>query len=108
MEQAQSSAPPVQASSLPDEELKTPVVDAPAPIVATCHQESKVPETDVPAPVAATSHQEESKAPEADMPAPVVPAPHDEEPDVPRAETPGTEQGPNEHDHVEIVRASPT
>lgn len=76
MEQVQSSAPPVQALGLSDEELKTPVVDAPPPVIAT-------------------SHQEESKAP-ADVPAPVAPAPLGEESDAPRAETPGTELGPNE------------
>ncbi|OBT41954.1 hypothetical protein VE00_07486 [Pseudogymnoascus sp. WSF 3629] len=60
MEQVQSSAPPVQALSLSDEELKTPVVDAPPPVIAT-------------------SHQEESKAP-ADVPAPVAPAPPGQKP----------------------------
>ena len=108
MEQVQSSAPPLQAPSTVDEEPKTPVVDVPAPVAATSHQESKAPEADVPAPVAATSLQEESEAPKADVPAPVVPAPRAVEPDAPRPETRGTEPGPNEHDDVEIVRASPT
>ncbi|KFZ19339.1 hypothetical protein V502_03713 [Pseudogymnoascus sp. VKM F-4520 (FW-2644)] len=103
MEQAQSSAPPLQAPGPIDEELKTPVVDVPAPVIETSQQEdSKAPEADVPAPVAATSHQEESKAPEADVPAPVVPAPHGEGPDAPGADTSSTELGPNEHDDVEI------
>ena len=109
MEQAQSSALPLQAPGPIDKEPKTPVVDVPAPVIETSHQEdSKAPEADVPEPVAATSHQEESKAPEADVPAPVVPAPHGEEPDAPGADTSRTELGPNEHDNVEIVRASPT
>lgn len=89
MEQAQSSAPPLQAPGPVDGELKTSVVDTPASVVAT-------------------SHQEKSKAPEVDVPAPVVPATHGEEPDAPRADTPRTGLGPNEHDDVEIVCASPT
>ncbi|OBT73167.1 hypothetical protein VF21_07931 [Pseudogymnoascus sp. 05NY08] len=103
MEQAQSSAPPVNAPGPADEELKTPVVDAPAPGVAISHQEeSKAPEADVPASVIETSHQEESKAPDANVPAPVVPTPQIEEPNARRAENPGTELGPNENDDVEI------
>lgn len=109
MEQAQSSALPLQTQGPIDKEPKTPVVDVPAPVIEISHQEdSKAPEADVPEPVAATSHQEESKAPEADVPAPVVPAPHGEEPDAPGADTSRTELGPNDHDDVEIVRASPT
>lgn len=94
MEQAQSSAPPPPAPVAADEELKTLAVDTPAVV-------------DAPTPVVATSPKEEPKALEADVPAPMVPGPHAEEPSSPTG-TPGTEQGPNEHDDVEIVCALPS
>lgn len=99
MEQAQDPAPPVQVPDLVDEKLENPVADMPAPVVATFQpEEPKALEAEVHVPVVATSNLEEPKAPEAYVPAP----------DAPRADTPGTEPGPNEHDDVEIVRASRT
>lgn len=98
MEQAPNPAPPVQVPVLVDEKPENPVLGVPASVASTSHAEKpKAPEADEPVAVVANSNPEEPKAPEADVTAPVAPT----------ADTPGTEMGPNEHEDVEIVRASP-
>lgn len=96
MEQAPNPAPLVQVPVLVDEKPENPVLDVPASVASTSHaEEPKAPEADEPVAVVPTSNPEEPKAPEATAPVAL------------RADTPGTEMGPNEHDDVEIVRASP-